>query len=199
MSYRTYLTILVGVTLLGHTASADVVWDETLDGDLSEDYLAPTGITLAEGSNLVLFTSLDLPGDPDREYFTFTIETGYQLSNFILEAYTTTPAENLGFIGIASGSQFPSPPTSLSPAPLLGYSLMGLADVGTDLLPAMGQAPGALGFEGPLGAGAYTVWAQETSLSLEEWRLNLVVTQVPAPGVVALAGLGGLVFRRRRD
>ena len=101
-------------------------------------------------------------------------------------------------IGIASGSQFPSPPSSLSPAPLLGYSLMGLADVGTDLLPAMGQAPGALGFVGPLGAGSYTVWAQETSLSIDQWGLDLVVTAVPAPGALAVIGLGGIVFRRRR-
>ena len=198
MHLRLCCPLLSCVMLFGGTAAGDIVWDEAQDGDFSENYLEPSQVLLSTGSNRILFTSNDLPGDPDREYFTFTIEAGYQLSNFILDEYITTPEENLGFIGIASGSQFPSPPSSLSPAPLLGYSLMGLADVGTDLLPAMGQAPGALGFVGPLGAGSYTVWAQETSLSIDQWGLDLVVTAVPAPGALAVIGLGGIVFRRRR-
>ena len=52
-------------------ASADVVWDEAIDGDLSDDYLAPTFIDVSEGSNNVIFTT-DQDGDDD-DIFTFTI------------------------------------------------------------------------------------------------------------------------------
>ena len=63
----------------------------------------------------------------------------------------------------------------------------------------MGEAFGTIGFTGPLGAGDYTIWAQETNPAVDSWNLGFVVTQVPAPGVLACFGLAGLAGRRRRD
>lgn len=174
------------------------MWDEAIDGDLSEDYLNPTQLEVKGVNNHVVFTSIDLPGDPDREYFTFTIDAGYELSAVILDVFNTNPEFNLGFIAIASGSQFPTPPSAPDPAEMLGYALIGTPDVGNDILQLMGEGSGAQGFTGPLGAGSYSIWAQETSISLDEWDVNFIVTEVPAPGVLALFGLATVALRGRR-
>ena len=198
MKYRTYLTALSCSCVFLSSAAADLMWDEAIDGDLSEDYLNPTQLEIKGVNNHVVFTTIDLTGDPDREYFTFTIAEGYELSAVILDMFDTTPEFNLGFIGIASGSQFSTPPSAPDPGAMLGYALVGTTDVGTDILPFMAEGPGSQGFDGPLGAGTYSIWAQETSIAVDDWDLNFIVTEVPAPGVLALMGLGGVTLRRRR-
>ena len=199
MQYGTYLTALSCSMALGCSASADLMWDEAFDGDLSGDYLNPTQLSIKGVNNHVVFTSVDFPGDPDREYFTFTIDEGYELSSVVLDVFDTVPEFNLGFIGIASGAQFPTPPSMPDPGEMLGYALIGTSDVGNDILQLMGEGAGSQGISGPLGAGSYSIWAQETSTSLDVWDLNFVVTAVPAPAGLALLGLGGFSTRRRRS
>jgi MYXO-CTERM domain-containing protein len=182
-------------------ASADLMWDEAIDGDLSGDYLNPTQLFTKGVNNHVIFTTVGSAsngGDQDREYFTFTVAEGYELASIVLDGFVTDPISNLGFIGIAAGDSFPTPPDAPDPTSLLGYYLPGVTDIGDDILQAMGQGGGSQGFSGPLGAGSYTFWAQETGPSTDEWDLNFVVTAVPAPGALALLGLGGLAARRRR-
>ena len=182
-------------------ASADLMWDEAIDGDLSGDYLNPTQLFTKGVNNHVIFTTIGAAengGDQDREYFTFEVAEGYELAAIILDGFETDPISNLGFIGIAAGDSFPTPPTAPDVTSLLGYYLPGVTDIGDDILQAMGQGGGSQGFSGPLGAGSYTFWAQETGPSTDNWDLNFVVTAVPAPGALALLGLGGFASRRRR-
>ena len=177
------------------------MWDEAIDGDLSGDYQNPTQLFTKGVNNHVIFTTLGAAengGDQDREYFTFTVAEGFELVSIVLDGFETDPESNLGFIGIASGSIHPTPPDAPDPTSLLGYALVGVADVGNDILQVMGQGGGSIGFSGPLGAGSYNFWAQETGPSTDNWDLNFIVTEVPAPGALALLGLSGLVARRRR-
>ena len=81
---------------------------------------------------------------------------------------------------------------------MLGYALVGIPDAGTDILQLMGEGAGSQGFTGPLGAGSYSIWAQETSIAIDVWDLNFVVTAIPAPGALSLLGLGAIGLRRRR-
>ena len=198
MKYLTYLAALSCTCVFASSTAADLMWNEAFDGDLSEDYLNPTQLEIKGVNNHVIFTTIDLQGDPDREYFTFTIAAGYELSSVILDVFDTTPEFNLGFIAIASGSQFPTPPSAPDPGAMLGYALVGTTDAGNDILPLMAEGAGSQGFVGPLGAGDYSIWAQETSIAVDQWDLNFVVTEVPAPGALALVGLGGMILRRRR-
>jgi MYXO-CTERM domain-containing protein len=200
---RNYLALstTAAVALAATTASADLMWDEAIDGDLSGDYTNPTQLFTKGVNNHVIFTTIgagDNGGNQDREYFTFTISEGFQLDALILDGFETEPESNLGFIGVAAGNVFPTSPEAPDPTQLLGYGLVGIADVGNDILQLIGQGPGSQGFSGPLGAGSYSFWAQETGPSTDNWDLNFVVSEVPAPGALALLGLAGIAARRRR-
>ena len=180
------------------SASADLMWDESIDGDLSGDYTAPTQMYTKGVNNHVIFTTIGGDSETDREYFTFEVAAGYQLDAIILSDFVTDPEANLGFIGIATGNVFPTPPDAPDVTSLLGYYLPGVDDIGDDILQLMGNGGGSQGFSGPLGAGTYSFWAQETGPSNDDWDLNFVVSEVPAPGALAVLGLAGIAARRRR-
>ena len=201
------ITGIAACAFLVGSASADLMWDEAIDGDLSGDYMNPTQLyTKSTTNNHVIFTTVGAAsngGNQDREYFTFTIAEGYELASIVLNGFDTDPESNLGFFGVASGTSLPTPPTAPDPTQLLGYALIGEADVGDDILQLMGQGGGSQGFTGALGPGSYTFWAQETGPSTDDWDLNFVIEAtspvVPGPGALAgLVGIACLTGRRRR-
>ena len=186
--------LLIG---LAGPAAAEVMWDESLpaNGDLSGDYLNPTQLAPVAaancaddpcplGANQHVAFVVDGPAAAgmDREYFTFTVPAGYQLSKIILDTFTTDPNNqaNLGFFGIASGATWPTEPTSTQTSPLLGYKLVGIGDVGTDILSDVGQGAGTQGFTPPLPAGTYSFWAQDNPNIYDVWDLNFVLDATPA-------------------
>ena len=198
---QTTITTAACCVFIAASASADLMWDEAIDGDLSGDYTNPTQLFTKGVNNHVIFTTVGAAangGNQDREYFTFEVAEGFQLDAIILDAFDTEPESNLGFISIAAGNVFPTSPDAPDVTTLLGYTLPGVSDVGSDILQAMGNGGGSQGFSGPLGAGIYSFWAQETGPSTDNWDLNFVVSEIPAPGALALLGLGGIAARRRR-
>lgn len=200
---RLVLPLGLSLGLLAATAQAGVIWDESANGDLSGNRLAPTVVSLGVGSNDLLATS----SSGDREYLTFAVPAGHLLSGVILDAYTGT--DGTAFFGLQAGTTFTEPATGTNPANLLGYTHFGTdvgpgrVNVGGDLLPASGTAFGAIGFTPPLPAGNYAVWLQQTSSTdLTSYTLDFVVTPVPEPAAAPLAGgallLGALAARRLR-
>ncbi len=131
----------------GHTESAD--------GDLSNDGMAPTEVTVAAGDNTVAGST----GAGDRDYLTLEVPAGHQLTAVNLDSYDGI---SVSFIAVVNGTQMDVDPDDADPALLNGYYLFGGSDVGIDMLASMGDAPDAIGFTGPLGPGAYTFWIQET-------------------------------------
>ena len=194
---KNFLVAAIATGMIGGIASADLMWDEAIDGDLSGDYQNPTQLFTKGVNNHVIFTTNDVDG-VDREYFTLTIAEGFELAAIVLDVFETDPVSNLGFIGVAAGNVFPTPPDAPDVTSLLGYYLPGTGDVGNDILQSMGNGGGSQGFSGPLGPGSYSFWVQETGPSVDNWDLNFIVTEIPAPGAVALLGLAGLASRRRR-
>ena len=149
MRSRTLALAALALAPIAAVASADVVYDEAVDGDLSDDPNAPTAISfLSPGTSTVIFTTDGL-GD-DRDIFTFNVAEGYQLSGIILDLFATEPAANLGFMGFAAGDVLGTDPLAPDPTALLGYALPGASDSGTDFFTQMGQAAGAQGYDGPL-------------------------------------------------
>ena len=170
---------------------ADVVWDEDVDGSLSTDRFNTTDFgTLAQGSNNLICDTVS----GISKFFTFNIADGEELAAIILDDWISE--DDLGFLGVVTGDFFSVDPANPDVTQLLGYVHHGETFVGQDILPAMGQGPGSIGFTGALGPGDYSFWIRQGGAELTTQDLNFVVT--PTPGAIALLGLGGIAARRRR-
>ena len=189
----TKMGLLLGaaISFVAAPALADIVWDEDIDGSLSTDRFNTTNFgTLAVGSNnLICDTQSGI-----SKFFTFTIAEGEELSAIILDDWISE--DDLGFLGVVTGDFFSVDPANPDVTQLLGYVHHGETFVGQDILPAMGQGPGSIGFTGALGPGDYSFWIRQGGAELTTQDLNFVVT--PAPGALALLGLAGVAGRRRR-
>ncbi|MCH2133202.1 MAG: hypothetical protein MK116_05570 [Phycisphaerales bacterium] len=181
------------LSALSMSATAGIVWDEAVDGQLSTDRFTPTDFgTLATGSNDVIGTTVS----GISKFFTFTIEEGTQLSALIVEGWESV--DDLGFLGVVTGDWFSVDPANPNVGDLLGYAHYGTLDVGQDILPTMGSGPGSQGFTAPLGPGDYSFWVRQGGADPATWDLNFVVTPIPAPAGLAVLALAGVAGRRRR-
>lgn len=197
MRNQTALAV-AAMAFVGSIASAGglVIWDDAVNGDLSDDRFNPNVFALDNGvSSIISETVLsNFPSSEggDRDYFTVTIGAGQSITSIML-AESFNPAggfDAVGFMALQFGPIVTVDPAAPNPAPLAGF-VIGTEDlIGTDIL---GLLSGGLS---ELGAGEYAFWVQQTGEDLTRIRLDFNV--VPAPGAMALLGLGGLVAGRRR-
>lgn len=202
---KRFLKVVVAVFIVGAGANARAatVHDEVVNGDLSGDRFNPTPLAVALGSNTVLATSVR----DDLEYFRFTVPPGRALT-----AINVNRATALAFIAVQRGTQFTEPPTGTVTSQLLGYAHFGpvsATDTPENILDDIGAAPGTIRFTGPLPAGDYVFWAQETALTPTSYTLDFQISNVPVPApmqrsfVMAMAlgllgiGLGFATATRR--
>ncbi|HEV8690880.1 MAG TPA: hypothetical protein VGQ91_11330 [Ideonella sp.] len=150
-------------------------YNEDKKGDLSDDGLVPTKIKLVLGDNVIAGHFGKVDGVIDRDYFTFKVPSGQQLSAIMLEKQTQVGG-NLSFIGVQKGKQVTVDPNGGSAEGLLGWTHFGTEDEGTDLLPAICEGAGAKGCTPPLGPGSYSFWVQETGTCACQYRFTFVVT-----------------------
>ena len=210
---KMYLAAALALLLLfPHRATAATVWDESVNGDLSNDPLLPTTLTLAPGPNDVIGQAGGAPGPDalapfDQDFFTFTIPAGYELRSLtpVRLHLSTLQGDEFAFIGIQGGAQIThgvSPPSFGGDAKgLLGWLHVPASDQGADILPAMGAAGnGATGFTGPLGAGRYSVWVQDDHPLSYDYSFDVAAVPEPSAWGMMLVGFGwlGLAARRRR-
>lgn len=180
-------------------AKGGVVWDEAIDGDLSNDPNAPTPVALNVGSNVFSGTVTGLVFASDVwDYITFTIPAGQALSQLLLLEYTDAPSGdpgNTGFHAIIEG------PTSYYPdfgniGLFLGGDHLDWSPVVVDVLPNLANATlGGQGFTTPLGPGTYTYHIMQTGPDTTGYKLDFVVT--PEPASFALLLVGAALLRRR--
>lgn len=183
--------IITAITVAGlGSAAMGTDWNEAIDGDLSNDSFAPTFLSFAVGSNMVIG---DAGGIDNWDVFSFTIAAGQSLESVILEDWEgvrtsggITPTTPIYF---AAGSAWGGP---FSGDPLLGGSQMRKGTIGTDLLIG-GGATDPVG--GPIGPGDYVVAINE---SIPGHTYSLSFNVVPAPSALSVLGLGGLAMVRRR-
>lgn len=221
MSYsyedRTSVKRAVGRCLLSVAASALAVasvpahaatsYDEAVSGDFSNDGSSPTALVFSAGSNEVFGTTgRAVSGGPvDRDYFSFVIAPGMALNAIqVLSGTTSVGPATVSFIGLQAGPLVTVDPNAPTAGPLLGYYHYGTADAGSDMLPKIGTGFGAQGFSGPLGAGTYAVWLQETQVGNVGYKFDFQVgtAAVPEPATWALMIVGfgaiGAALRARR-
>ncbi|GAB5453547.1 MAG: hypothetical protein Hals2KO_38750 [Halioglobus sp.] len=197
-SIRKSLLALIVLGALGvQSAHADLIYDEAVAGDLSDDNLAPSLIPIVEGSTIVTGSTTASP--LDRDIFTFNIPAGQELVAVILQAYIA--GDDQSFFAVAEG---PTIASLLNPAALLGNALIGAtpgAMQGDDVLDDLGALtfPGSTGFSGPLGPGTYTFWIQETTVGIREYALDFQVrsSTVPLPSTILLLITACALLRRK--
>ncbi len=186
---------------LAPSAWATTVYDEGVSGDLSGSGASPSFVTMAAGSNVVIGSTGRVNGAVDRDYFSFTVPVGLVLSA-ITPLTGTGVIGSLSFLGLQAGTQVTAPTGGPATA-LLGWHHYALADIGVNMLPGVGAGAGAIGFTGPLPAGNYSVWIQETGVGTVPYLMEFSLTAaVPEPAsrlglLLGLVGLAGLRLRAR--
>lgn len=198
------LTKWASVALLATSAAGlaqAAGWDESIDGDLSNDGLTPSVVALAAGTTTVVgATGRAVAGGPvDTDYFSIVVPAGHVLESMFLQQGVSVVGGG-SFLGLMAGPQFTVPPTTGTAAGLLGWTVYSDGNIGSDLLLAMSvPALGSSGFEIPLPAGAYSFWVQETGVGVATYSFALNVSAVPdvPPALSLLGGLALLAALRR--
>jgi hypothetical protein len=176
--------------MISSSATAAIVWDESIDGDLSNNPSAPTSLAFASGANDVLGSA----GLPDQDFITFVVPAGFQLRAIVPVTIDFSSGDLDEFIAIESGTAITAvtTPPFATAAGLLGWQHVGAGEIGTNILPAMGASgDGASGFVGPLGPGAYAVWIQDDKPSSYDYRF-VIGTPEPSTWVLSLLGFASL-------
>jgi hypothetical protein len=166
-------------------------WDESVNGDLSNDRLAPTSVTLGATSTTVSAVT----GRGDLDYLTFTVPAGMTLNAILVSSFSGN--DPTGFMGLQAGSTMTVDPSAPVVGDLLGWTHFGLLEAiqGTNLVTRLGDGAGAIGFDGPLPAGTYTLWLQQLG---DPMTYTLDFSLVPTPSAALLGGLGMLAATTRR-
>jgi hypothetical protein len=195
-------TLLIACACSG---KAYTLWDESANGDLSNDRLNPTNVTLGYGDGSMFASD----GGGDVDYIHVHLQPGYTLDAIIQVNWSGI--DQKGFVGVQAGDTFTEPASGTNVANLLGWTHFGPAswNNGQDFLAAMGsqgtikgldgeaEGAGAIGFSGPLTGSDYTFWFNQTSGNVEHFQIDFIATPEPA-GFLALIGGIGLLARRRR-
>jgi hypothetical protein len=115
--------VIAGLVLAWSSLAMAASWDESVNGDLSNNRLAPTHITLTPGTNPITSTvvSAGLPSG-DIDYYWLTVPAGSQVAAINVVGTTTT---SLAFIGVQQGTTFTEPSVGTNVANLLGYTHFG--------------------------------------------------------------------------
>ena len=175
------------------TIAADAVYDENVDGDLSNDAAAPTSIGEITTETLSVRGSVrtsSASGLDTRDYLTFRIPEGATLEAMRLVTYvagTTGGPADTGYVMIDDGSSSVVPSGGTS-SQFLGGSYLDrgrFSDAEVNMLDRLSEgAQGGTGFSLPLGPGDYTVNVQQTGseLNVYEIRFEFEGISAPCPG-----------------
>ena len=167
-----FVWILAAVPAL---VGAAVLWEESINGELSNDLMNPTGLPILVPATNDIIGSLDQalpPGDDDAA--AFNVLPNQTVTQIILVGLGGGEAMA---VGLFDG------PDATSPL-LFATGLVG-RDAGMnifDLIP----------FAGPLAPGSYMLLFEQTQFDASPYEISLVVDQtpIPLPLPVVLHGIG---------
>jgi hypothetical protein len=194
--------LLASAFLYGAAAHGDTIYNESVSGDLSNSGLTPTALTFSLGLNDVFGTTgkSATTGIIDRDYFTFTVAPGLELTAItVLPGTQTLGTLGESFIGVQAGSEVTVSPLAANATGLLGWYHYGEDTIGVNILPLMGTSGlGSTGFTGPLPSGTYSFWVQEASVGSVQYGLEFTEAPEPSTWTMMLTGMTLLVGTARR-
>jgi hypothetical protein len=195
------LSALLAAGCLAASASA-ADYNETADGDLSNNNNTPTPFALTLGSNLVSGTNIG----GNLDYLRADVPAGHSLTQVILNSYS---GGDLSFAAMQIGNTM-VPPSGVDANGLTGWTHYGtgagadpIASLGEDMFASANMPTprfGSAGFTPPLGPGSYTFLFQQTNAVSTDYQFNFVVIPEPSTvllGCVGMLALVGLRLRRR--
>ncbi len=187
------LLALCMIPAFASLASADTVWDESIDGDLSGDFSAPDPLVFLTGSNTIIGSTgangnTGATNGSDADYLTFSLGAGQQLTALTIDSYTFTGADpGVSFLGYVAGTAFTG-----QDFPDIDGSAVFAAGFGDVLGQGIGQ----------LGPGNYSFWLQETSDSIVDYQFTFQVSgpgAIPEPSGAFLLTIVALGYVSRRN
>lgn len=155
---------------------AVVIFDESVSGDLSDDYLNPNQFNFVNGSNEISGSLAG--GSADLDLFSFTIPAGFELSEINVTDFSG--GNNGSFLLLQPGSTLSSEPNNSFPDPI-GFSIFNATSVtsGANLLDAITVGP-PFDFVPSLPSGEYAAWFNEIDFP-STYSVDFVVSAVPEP------------------
>ncbi len=191
----------------GSLSAATLVYDESQDGDLSDNWQNPTPLVLGIGS-LVLNAGLS-GGSGDLDIFTITVQPGAMLTELNILSYgspgdQTSPTSNVSFLGVQPGNQLSQNPIDLLDqtnvfADPINFILFGQDSINTTFpsLSSLVVGPPLSGLN-PLPAGDYTFILNETGAA-SEFSIEFVAVPEPSSGILLALATCALAGRRKRS
>ncbi|MCH1504673.1 MAG: PEP-CTERM sorting domain-containing protein [Verrucomicrobiales bacterium] len=172
------------------TSQGAIVWNESTDGDLSDNPAAPTTLTLITGENSIVgsISGPIVSNVSGYDEASFTVPQNTQVFSVTLESYGPDTT-NMSLFNLYEGA------VGADLGNLLASATLEVAHVGLNLV----EAPTALmPLAEPLGPGVYTIDIREGGAA-QDYEISVHV--IPEPSVPLLVILGSflLVTRRRRD
>jgi hypothetical protein len=190
------VVLFASIVLSVVPSSAGILWNESVNGNLSNNQAAPSPFVLAPGTNSIIGTVTG--GTKPQDWVALTVPAGDELTSIVLAVYQSTDQQ--GFTGFQAGSTFVG--SAFTAASYEGYSHYGTGAtngalpptnlVGQDLLLLMANpalAQGAQGFTPPLGPGSYTFLIQQLG-AVTAFQFDYNVARVPEPATFGLLGMG---------
>lgn len=170
---------------------------ESTGGDLSNNWISPSTLTLEPGSNYVSGTT-NL-GDPDL--FTINVPSGLQVIELHLANYEFFIQGNRTFIGYQDGATLLQDPLlfTADSSGDISFHLFGHTDIGREILGEFTISPNATST--PLGEGSYAFWINEVEPQPASYAFEFVTDFAPTPEPrisLMLTALGILFLRRSR-
>lgn len=181
-------TFLVALCTLAAAGHSIVIWDENIQGDLTDDRFNPEFLSLSAGSNVLIGNT----GFSDRDYFRFSLAPGQALTSVFLRDYVSV--DDISFLAVQEGTFITEDPLNANVGNLLGWTFFGAPEVGVDLLPLMGSNWGSIGFAPPLTGPNYAWWLQQTG---DATSYVLEFNVVPEPSTLLVTAGLALGLRRR--
>lgn len=169
-----------------------VIYNESINGDLSGIFAMPTPINLMAGANSVIaqFGNNGNTGATngfDADYFTVTVGSGEELVSVTVDSYTFGPNNpGVSFAGFVAAAAF----AGQEEEDIAGSALFN-ASSGNILDDFIGESK-------PLGAGVYSFWFQETSNNIVNYQLTFNVIPEPSSALLAACGIWLCLASRRR-